>query len=228
MKLSTYIILLIIFGLSLSAALYFPIDDIWRGISVTPAIGAMVAAIYQILRDHSSYLKSKELQQHTQDFTLGVTSHMAKVAFDKHVEFCEKYMEEVHKTIKTLWQEGPTEKAMVHSRKFQSLRMEYATWMTEKITAKLVIFEDKLFSIGSKTRLSERTKNGGVWEKAYKEADDAWDAVLGQLIDKEKSVDENVAIESVKEKIREILGVDELTELRGLLIQKAVEHVKNT
>ncbi len=63
---------------------------------------------------------------------------------------------------------------------------------------------------------------------ANSSADDAWDAVLGQIIDKEKAVDENVAIESVKEKIREILGVDELTELRGLLIQKAVEHVKNT
>jgi hypothetical protein len=28
---------------------------------------------------------------------------MANVAFDKHSEFCEKYMKEVHETLKTLF-----------------------------------------------------------------------------------------------------------------------------
>jgi len=206
-------------------AIYLPLENIGKGIAATPAIGAMVAAIYQILRDHAAHQREMERQQKGHDFSLGVMSHMAQVAFDKHVEFCEKYMTEVHETVSTLWKEGPTEKAMVHSSNLSKLRIEYATWVTEEITNSLKEFEYTLYCIGSKTKLCKVARSEETLNKAYKEADESWDTVLGCVIDKEKTPDENRAVEPIKNRIRNILGVQELTILRGALIKKAIESI---
>lgn len=225
MNKTTYASLFVIFCLSFIAASYFPMNDVLKGIASTPAIAALVAAVYQALKDHAVYQKQSELQENDQNFFLGVTSHMAKVAFDKHVEFCEKYMSEVHETISTLFQEGPTERAITHSTNFHRLRVQYATWVTEEISEKLKPFEDTLFRIGSNTKLWKSVRDQEVGGNAYKEAEDSWDAVLGRIIDKEKQQDENIAVEFVKNKIRDILGVQQLTKLRGLLIKKAIKSI---
>ena len=45
-----------------------------------------LSEIRQPTREHSIFREKQQL------FDLGVTSHMANVAFDKHVEFSEKYI----------------------------------------------------------------------------------------------------------------------------------------
>ncbi|MCP3942909.1 MAG: hypothetical protein GY710_15675 [Desulfobacteraceae bacterium] len=224
MKYLIYLILFLVFLASFLMATYLPIEDIWKGIATTPAIAALSAIIYQILKDHTAHQRKKEIQQSGHDFSLGVTSHMAQVAFDKHVEFCEKYMSEVHETMSTLWREGPTREAKTHSNNFFMLRVEYATWVTEEIANKLTNFEDTLLKIGAKAALAEAL-NQKTADEAFQAADDSWLAVLGIAIDKKKTPDENIAIESIKNRIRNILGVQELTELRGALIKKAISSV---
>lgn len=228
-KPKTYLYLGGVFILSLSLSLWLPLDETFKGMAYTPAIGALFAAIFQLLRDHAAYEKQLELLQKQQFFSLGITSHMAEVAFDKHVEFCEKYIAEVHKTILTFIREGPTEKGQDHGRNLTGIRIEYDTWITEDITNSLKHFEDAVFRIGSQTHLAKQTSRSAVGQTAYEKADALWDDVLGNLLDKSKKPDENIAVESVKKKIRDILGIEKLTQLRGVLISKAIESMeKNT
>ena len=53
----TYAMLFAVFCLSFGLAIVLPTNDIIRGIAGTPAIGALIAAVYQILRDHVSHQK---------------------------------------------------------------------------------------------------------------------------------------------------------------------------
>ena len=199
-------LLLVIFILSYLASATLPISEIFKGIAATPAIGALIAAVYQILKDHAAFQKQIELQQKNQEFTLGITSHMAQVAFDKHVEFCEKYMAELNCTTLTLFSEGPSEKAGEHAMKFFDLRSEYSTWITEEVSERLTQFERALKDIEVNTRRWKRTTKPEVWDRAYQNAEDTFDAVLGQLHDKEIPEDENVAIGAIQNRIREILA----------------------
>ena len=228
-KPKTYLFLIVVFLISLAISLWLPLDDLFKGIASTPAIGALFAVLYQLLRDHVLYEKEKELLWKQQFFSLGITSHMAEVAFDKHVEFCEKYIAEVHNTILTFIREGPTEKGQEHGRNLIGIRIEYDTWITEDITNSLKHFEDAVFRIGTQTHLAKQTSSSAVGQTAYEKADALWDDVLGNLLDKSKKSDENIAVESVKKKIRDILGIEKLTQLRGVLISKAIESMgKNT
>ncbi|MPX92090.1 hypothetical protein [Salinivibrio sp. VYel1] len=78
---------------------------------------------------------------------------MANSVFDKHVEFCEKYLAEVHQTVVTLTREGPTKEALYHAGKLYTLRIEYTAWITPEIDEKLMPFEKAVRNIGAKSGL---------------------------------------------------------------------------
>ncbi len=225
-KPKTYLFLGVVFLISFVVSLLLS-DELFKGIATTPAIGALFAAIYQLLRDHAAYEKEKELLQKQQFFSLGITSHMAEVAFDKHVQFCEQYIAEVHKIIVTFFRDGPIEKGKDYARNLAQIRIKHDAWITEDITESLKHFEDAVFRIGSQAHLSQSSR-ADVAQKAYEKADELWDQVLGDAVDKTKTRNENIAVESVKKKIREILGIEKLTKLRGIIISKAMESMENS
>ena len=97
-----YIPLIAVMVFSFGAAYFLPLEKVLLGIIATPGGLALFGALYQILRDQSAHERKIELQRRQEIFNLGATSNMANVAFDKHVEFCGKYMSEVHDTVSTL------------------------------------------------------------------------------------------------------------------------------
>ena len=97
-----YIGLAVVFFASFAAAYLLPIGQLLKTIMATPAAVALVAAVYQILKDQAEFERITFLQRQQQIFNLGATSHMANLAFDKHAEFCEKYMSEVHQIVTDL------------------------------------------------------------------------------------------------------------------------------
>jgi len=54
---------------------------------------------------------------------------MANVVFDKHVEFVERYMEEVDRTVSSLLHDGPTREAIKLSDKLFHIKRRYAAWI---------------------------------------------------------------------------------------------------
>ncbi|HUU12828.1 MAG TPA: hypothetical protein VM182_03850, partial [Terriglobia bacterium] len=104
---TTYIALAVVFVASAAAAILLPVGDAVRTLTAVPAIGSLFGALLQIFRDRVAYERSLLLLEAQNSFSIGTTSHMANVAFDKHVLFCEEYVTEMFKALTTLFREGP-------------------------------------------------------------------------------------------------------------------------
>ena len=127
---SIYLVLLLVFLGSAGITMVLPAYGLLQAISAVPALGALFAALFQVFRDQAAFERQLLLQQQQQAFSLGAASHMASKAFDKHSEFCEKYMAEVHLTVGTLFREGPTQKALDHASNLVRLKSQYSAWLT--------------------------------------------------------------------------------------------------
>ncbi|HDS15750.1 MAG TPA: hypothetical protein ENN66_03900, partial [Proteobacteria bacterium] len=102
----TYLGAITVFVLSVAITITLPISELFKGITAMPAVGALIGALYQLLRDHAAHERQIQLQNKKHSFDLAVTSPMATIAFNKHAEFCEKYMKKIHETLRTLIRGG--------------------------------------------------------------------------------------------------------------------------
>lgn len=107
-----YAVAAIVLVVSFVAAWTLPTTEILRGIIGLPGVAALLTAIYQIVRDRAAHERALELQGKQQLFDLGVTSHMAAVAFDKHVQFSEQYISRMQEGLTTLFALGPRKESL--------------------------------------------------------------------------------------------------------------------
>jgi len=225
-----YLSLTLVFVASVGAASFAPVTEIISGMIVLPGIGALVGALFQIARDSAAFEKQKHLQTDQQVFSLGASSHMSTVAFDKHVSFCEAYLSEVHDTIGILFREGPTEKAMECAHKLFALKREYAAWIPKSVALELEPFEKAINEIGVKTHLVNalRVDRDEVRSKAIDESYNVFANVMGMGKLNEEAPDhkEELAVENVKESVREILGINELFEIRNFIIKRSAQFAR--
>ncbi|MBX9831575.1 MAG: hypothetical protein K2X78_00835 [Burkholderiaceae bacterium] len=114
-------------------------------ISQIPLVGSMLAALFQLVRDDAAHARAAQLQVSQHGFALGVESHMAKLIFERHVEFCEAYATEINRTLAELNQQG------IHATgcagKLFTLRLKYSLWLEDKAMDQLKAFEDNLFDL---------------------------------------------------------------------------------
>lgn len=114
-------------------------------ISQIPLVGSMLAALFQLVRDDAAHARASQLQESRHGFTLGVESHMAKLIFERHVEFCEAYATEINRTLAELHQRGI--QATGCAGKLFTLRLKYSLWLEDKAMDQLKAFEDNLFDL---------------------------------------------------------------------------------
>lgn len=197
--------------------------DILRGVVAAPGVTALLAALFQLMRDEADYEKRLDAQRREFQFTLGAASHMANAAFDKHAEFCEKYMKELHDAVRTLFREGDTPVALDHAGKLYLLRQDYATWLTDRINSDLDEFELALRQLGADAGFIRSTTGheGYAQERALRieRNFELFNRILG--IKSNDNIQEKSMVEALKTKVRAILGVEELTRLREHLIKQA-------
>ncbi|SEA77704.1 hypothetical protein SAMN05660420_03149 [Desulfuromusa kysingii] len=225
-----YLSLSIVFVASIAAASFAPVSEFISGMIVVPGVGALVGALFQIARDSAAFEKQKHLQTDQHVFSLGASSHMSTVAFDKHVAFCEAYLSEVHETVGVLFREGPTEKAMECAYKLFALKREYAAWIPKSVALELEPFENAINEIGVKTHLVNalRGTRDEARSKALDESYNVFANVMGMEKLKEEAPDhkEELAVENVKESVREILGINELFEIRNFIIKRSADFAR--
>lgn len=206
---------------SFVTAWLLPVSYIIKNISTVPGIGALSVAVYQILRDRTNYERQKILQKEQLSFNLSVTSHMANVAFDKHVEFCEKYIGKMNEGLNKLIVEGPTGYAFSLARELSEIRSGFRTWLTEDISSKILAYEKALMDIGANDRILEHLPISERRNKIVDKMYDTYSKVTG-IKDKEENIDENIAPERIISHLQQILGIQELTKLRQKVIAEAI------
>jgi hypothetical protein len=101
---------------------------------------AIFGALANSLIERKKAQRSRELQEMQNVFSVGANSHMAAVAFDKHIGFCEQYVKEMYKALDTSIQGGGEEEPL-DPRRFSRIRQDWALWLTRDIESKLDQFE---------------------------------------------------------------------------------------
>ena len=220
----------LVIALALSITIIVRADREWVArIAEIPAIGAMFAGLYLLMRDRIAHERAVFLHQSQNAFSMGATSHMANIAFDKHVSFGEEYVAEVFETLRTLFREGPTQVALNHASNLYRIRQKWALWVTPKIEADLESFEGALRTIGANAHYVDivPTNDPGRHDR-IQEMYAVFAEVMGFEKWKETPVSPERATATVIKKLQIILGTDELTSLRTELIRRALRSQGNT
>jgi len=216
--------LFVVFAASYALADALPAESLLRTVAGNVGVAALIGALFQLLRDHAAHEIEVWLRRDDQQFHVGVTSHMANMVFDKHVAFCEEYMAEVQATVDKLIAEHASPAAIEHANRLYEIRRRHATWVTTAMSQRLEGFEFAVRKLGAKAQFIDRTAGRPIYADARsrtieKVAAD-FERILPRLFD-EVGADDAIASETVIQRVREILDIERLVELRIRLIGRA-------
>lgn len=128
-------------------------------------------------------------------FSMGATSHMATTAFDKHIGFCQEYVDAISKALDFLNEAGP-EKRLLDTSEFFRIRQKWALWLTDEIESNLDRFEFTISTIAAGAPVTD--DNGPL--------------------SNERSAKTLIAF------LRELLATEQLTALRNELVLRALRR----
>lgn len=192
-----------------------------------PLVGSVVAALFQIMRDQAAHERALLILAAQNRFSLGASSHMANVAFDKHVQFSEEYAQEAHKTLTTLFREGPTEEVLKHTRALYTLQQKYAVWLTVHIETELEAFEAALRRIGATAGYVYGTSGAEDKQQKLDAMYRTFAEVMGFEEWQGERLTDHLAVSTMIRRLRSILGTEELTEMRTTIVSKAITELRN-
>jgi hypothetical protein len=218
-----YVVLAAVFVGFASLAYVLPADSILAAVAGNVGVVALVGALFQLFRDQAAHEKQVWMSRDNQQFQIGVTSHMSNVVFDKHVAFCEAYMAKVREAVETLIREHATGDAVRHANQLYVIRVEHSTWVTTAMSAKLSKFEDAMRRMGALAHFVETTSGNPAYaaqrSKAIETVYGEFERILPHLFS--KPAEEGIGLESIEARVREMLGIEQLVEMRTALIHRA-------
>jgi hypothetical protein len=222
-----YLILAATFVCFTSLAFVLPAQNILAAIAGNVGVVALVGALFQLFRDQAAHEKAIALKRDDQHFQVGVTSHMSNVVFDKHVVFCEAYMAKVRETVDTLIRNHANIDAVHRANELYQIRRNHSTWVTEAMSARLSQFEDAIRKMGAQAEfISNVTGNPQYAEQraaAIKFVYAEFERIVPHLFS--KLAEDGIGSETIEERVREMLGVNQLVDMRTALIRRAHKHV---
>jgi hypothetical protein len=221
-----YVVATVVCVVSFVAAWVLPTNDVIRNVIALPGVGALFMALFQLLRDEAAHVRALEIHDKQQLFNLGVTSHMANVAFDKHVEFSEKYIRTMQEGLTELFRTGPPGESLRFSQDLQDIRLSFRAWLTGDVQAKIMPFESALREMGVIHIGLEGTPPGpdrsSKVDQIYKRFSD----VAG--IEHEGHINEELAPGRIMDHLQALLGVEQLCRLRKAVIEAAINTLEKS
>ena len=190
-----------------------------------PFVGSLTGIIVQIFRDMAAHERAILLQEAGNQFALGIGSHMANTAFDKHVAFCSEYMAEAKSALSTLLRDGPSESVLKHGWKLREIKSNYDIWLSSELEQSLEPFESALVEIGANAHYLDMIRESRNREEAKSRVIEVMYNRFAELMGfKEwegKELTDQLALVSIVRVLRKILGTEELISLRSSILKKA-------
>lgn len=181
---------------------------------------------YSIKLESAKKELQSKLQQEQQVFSLGAMSHMATTAFDKHVEFSEKYLEKVLQAFHELRTSCDSKIALSFAGELTHLRFKYAAWLTENIDKNLSKFESKLRILGANSEYVDMPKGEGTNQEDRDNAAREMLSILSAFISWNTTPESHkeAHIDYILKALRDILGTSKLVDIRERLLSNAGSH----
>jgi hypothetical protein len=208
-----YCVLTVVCLASFLLAYFLPTTELLKGMLGFPAVAALFSGLWTLFRDNEAHRKNLEIEQQKQIFNLSVTSHMAEVAFDRYIKFCEEYMQRLMQGLDELIVEK--ERYEHYSFELKNIRSNHAIWISAEINAELHECEEVWRKYGFCCRTAKETQ-GDLQNKFSGKASELFDVIHG--------VGESGGVTTYEKTIsiiQGVLGITELTKLRTSLISQA-------
>lgn len=209
---------------SFVAAWLLPVTELVSGFAALPGIGALVNVLYQLWKDERAHERAVDILHRQQDFALATASHMANVAYDRHVTFCDAYVERTNRGLVELMISGPSKDVLDIAGDLLKIRTDHAAWLTAEIEAKLLPFEAALRKMGAGEYLLPSLRAGERRSRVVDEIYKAFGLIVGTQA---PANDDEAAIAAAKivDHVRDILGIKELTQLRLSATRLALDRI---
>ncbi len=217
----------------------FWVDGLVRSSAGVALFVALAGFVVQFVRDDAAHKREIEKADRTNErllinkdlenkFTLGISSHMAKIAFDKHVLFCEEYAAAADKALNDIFKSGPAPDALVGAGNLLAVRRKHAVWITEEVDAKLNKFEQLFVEMGASAGYVDATRGAPSSEsrqdhinRMYKH----FSTLTGAGEWQGEKLDQGSAVISTIHWLRKILGTEELNAMRQSFVGIAVSEL---
>jgi ParB-like nuclease domain len=188
---------------------------------VNTSSSGVVTAIWDLFKAHAEHGFRLEEKSAENSFILSATSHMAEMAFDKHVEFCDEYVQEVNKGLMVLFEEG---KALDIAHSLQQIRKEFVLWETKDVAVVLSRFEQALRELGADQAYLESLpvseKRTNLVKDTYKRLKD-----ILSLDNLPNEPTPEIAAAYIIDHLQKHLGISDLSDLRKHYLAEAVKTV---
>ena len=237
MKAKYYWALAIVFLASLGSMVLFHFFPTWHVVSDLAgmsAIASLFGALFQLVRDRIAFDRSVRLDESRNRFTIGATSHMASVAFDKHATFCEEYVAEMQNALRNLFASGPRPEFMAHANNLRLIRHKWVLWLTPELETELTRYEAAVRSVGTQALTLKYFPADADADAEETEGRSKFAAAMSRKFAEVAGLEvwmgeasEESAVAAILDKLRHVLGVDELTHLRSELVRRALENLKD-
>lgn len=203
-------------------------SEIIQVLAGIPLVSSLVGALFQIMRDHASHERALSEIDHQNRFVLGASSHMANIAFDKHVEFCEEYVREAHEALNAIYRHGPSLEVLNHATNLYRIQQKHAVWITTEIEQNLEPFQSALRQMGASAGYVDSTTGDSSAMQRQQHINRMYTILAKVTGSKEwdgQELTDEIAIASQIRQLRAILGIEELNEMRRTLVAKAVREL---
>jgi len=222
-KRMNYFLLFVVAILSLLATIYFDLSETMKILTSTPLVGALLVALFQLLRDDERFIRDSIIQDREHAFSIAATSHMSEVVFDKHVKFSEDYLAQVRKVIGIMWSSTVTkESGKMEIVELLVIRDRYQLWLSNEMAMEISHIEDELFQMNDKLRNSYKQNDDTSLDLSEKIKDaESSAAVILELVELEKEKGGQIIGQ-----LQDILGVSKLTQMRDALLLEKQEGEK--
>jgi hypothetical protein len=192
---------------------------------LTAFIGSsgVLTAFWDLIKAHTEHGYRLDEKSAENAFILSATSHMAQKAFDKHVEFCEKYVQEVNNGLMILFQEGPTREALNIAQSLSQIRRDFVLWETKNVALVLSQFEKALREMGADEHYLQHVRRGDERSKLIDKIYKTFKDVLG-LDDLPNKPTGEIAAAHIIAQLQNHLGISELTDLRKHYLAEAMRR----
>lgn len=150
-----------------------------------------------------------------------ISSHMIDTAFDKHVEFCERYMAKANEGLAALFREGPTEKSLALAAELFQLRRTYILWEVEETGAFLDKFERALRKIGADRYYLKSIEASPERSVLVTKLFETFQTII-QLEPFPGSPTAETAINLLISQLRDHMGINEVVQLQRLCLAQSI------
>lgn len=190
-----------------------------------PASAAFAIAFWELFKQALQAREAAAQAQEQNAFNLSLTTHMADVAFDRHVSFCEAYAAALVDGLHMLYEKGASEHALGIAANLRGIRLRHILWEPQETGEMLAKFEQALRSMGADEYYLKHVPVGEERNKLVHKIHEDFRKIM-PLKDLPESPSSDVAITFVLEGLRHLLGIRQLTGLRQHHVGRASQSTK--